>query len=929
MKRPGFVVPILLCALAGSSSSRVWADTPQEQYHQASELYNARLYSTASQELKKFLDANPTDANAKIAAFQWAGALYRTENGTKGVDYGAAIKAFEWALQKYPTAPANLVSAARFELGEALYLSEQPEKTVAALTEFLKNPGNDAQMPTRAGWAHFYLGKSYADLKKTALSRAAFETVQSKYGATEAAPDALLELGLLNLDEGKAAAAATLFSGVRAKFPNSEAAPEAGVHLGEALLAAKNYDAAREALRAALADPKATEFKNDVLLNLADVDFAEKKWPEAAASYQALLQNLPADDARRQNAQLQRANSFFNAKNWVAAVENYAPLLKSGEKIGAPSLYYSAGSLSEQKKFPEAATLYRQFLTSFPNHTLAPKAALRLGDALADTKDLAGAANAYKTVLTRFPGSDAAKSAQSALSDLAGTAGASEAVESALRGLPASVAGNAQLRLAQAAFDRGEFAKSAQLAGVVASAKSDDATQESALYLVGSAKLNAKDAPGASAAFARQIAAFPKGKLASEGNLGLAWALEDQKKWADSEAAARAALAAGGEKDRAQLALANALLNQEKFAPAATAFSSVEQSSDKSFAAQGALGSAQALEKQNQWREAAAKWGKRATLLSENDAKARALTRQGLALGKAKDFAGAQVAFDAAINAAPQSEVGAQALYEAAWLAHDAKQNEQEIARWTRLATDFPDSKLAPEAIFQRGELALSAKKWDEAATLYARLLEKYPQDELAPRAQFGLGTALYNAQKWMEAARAFDKVGASKEQFSIEAPFWAAESFRKGGNQTEAGPRYGRFVKEVEGNANAPAQLKEMLPLARLGWGQSMSTPALAADVYAPALALARGNTKAELGFRLGEALVMQEKWAQALPVLLPVATSDNPWSANATWLAALSLERTGAKADALALYQKLAASKPSNEWSEKAAARVKELTA
>ncbi len=116
-------------------------------------------------------------------------------------------------------------------------------------------------------------------------------------------------------------------------------------------------------------------------------------------------------------------------------------------------------------------------------------------------------------------------------------------------------------------------------------------------------------------------------------------------------------------------------------------------------------------------------------------------------------------------------------------------------------------------------------------------------------------------------------------------------------------------------------------MPLARLSWGQSASSPALAAGIYQPALALARGKTKLELGLRLGEALAAQGKWAQALPVLLPVATTPGQWSTRAGWMAGQALENTGAKGDALALYGRVAGAKPADEWTAKAAARAKEL--
>src|SRR5215216_1390727 len=130
MKFPKFWTrrALLALALAGATCTPpVFADTPDEQYDYASGLYGKRIYSTAAQELKKFLDANPNHEKAKLAAYQWASALSRSDKDKKGPDYAAAAAAYEWALQKYPTAPAPIVSAARFELGEAYYFLEKSD----------------------------------------------------------------------------------------------------------------------------------------------------------------------------------------------------------------------------------------------------------------------------------------------------------------------------------------------------------------------------------------------------------------------------------------------------------------------------------------------------------------------------------------------------------------------------------------------------------------------------------------------------------------------------------------------------------------------------------------------------------------------------------------------------------------------------------
>ena len=117
-------------------------------------------------------------------------------------------------------------------------------------------------------------------------------------------------------------------------------------------------------------------------------------------------------------------------------------------------------------------------------------------------------------------------------------------------------------------------------------------------------------------------------------------------------------------------------------------------------------------------------------------------------------------------------------------------------------------------------------------------------------------------------------------------------------------------------------------MPSARLGWGQSVNDPAKAETIYKSALANAEGAVKSELQFRMGEALFNQKKYAEASPLLaLSALDEKSAWAPQAQWLAAQSLENTGAKGDALVLYKKLAALQPANEWTTKAQAKVKEL--
>jgi TolA-binding protein len=392
-------------------------------------------------------------------------------------------------------------------------------------------------------------------------------------------------------------------------------------------------------------------------------------------------------------------------------------------KVLPTALYWNANTLRALNRHNDAAASYRRLLSEYSNHALAPRAALRLGDTLADASDAGGAAEAYRVVLTKYAKTDAAREAQEALVALASGAvgdssataqGGNAALEQVLRALPAGPAtSNAQLKLAQAAYAGGNWTRAAQLAQTAIAGKPDAATAENARYLLASAKLRGGDATGAATAFRAQLTAAPQGALAAQARLGLAWALLEAKKWSEAEAAARAASTSQAKgtaavREQARLALGEALLRGGKAKDALTVFASASQSANKETAAQGAYGAALSLEAQKQWGAAGAQWSKLASLTTENSAKARAYFQQA---GAGQSQAGSSLAaFDKAISIDPKGELAARALYESAWAAHDLKQAAQETARWTRLANEYSNSSFAAEANLQRGE-ALSQRR--------------------------------------------------------------------------------------------------------------------------------------------------------------------------------------------------------------------------
>ncbi|HEX8552159.1 MAG TPA: tetratricopeptide repeat protein [Abditibacteriaceae bacterium] len=917
------VVLSLFGSLTGLSP--VSADT---DYAYASGLYNKKLYGLAAQSLREFLQEKPNDPNAKIAAYQLGAAIYRTAGDKDEVDYAAAAKAYETALVRFPD--AKLAAPARFELGDAYFQLKQYEKSLAAYSAFLKSEGIS---PAQAAEANYWSAESLAALKRVALARAAYQKVLTSYPTSEIAPYAQYGLGILAADANDNAGAGAAFQAALTKYPQSEIAAESRLRLADALLAQKKWNEARAAYNATLADTRAKEWELDARVGLADASFGAKNWVVAATEYGRILTSLKPDDMRRNALQLRLGDSFFNAKQWQSAIDAYAPVVQNGDAVSKPlALYYSGSALRSAGKTTSALPLFRRVVDEYPKHALASKAALRMGDVLAESNDAVGAATAYKTVLTRFAGTDVAREAQEALVDLAGSAGntPNANLEAVLRSLPAGPASsNAQLRLAQAAAEKGNWTRTATLANAVLAAKPNAATAENASYLLATAKLNNNDPAGAATVFRAQLTKFPKGTLASQAGLGLTWALLDAKQWKPAQAAARAALGSNSSVLKAdvrlplQIALGEALWRGGSATQALPVLAVVEKSGMPEFAAQAALNSALALEalKDN---GAAAKWGSFASLSTDASEKARGYLRQGLALVKAKNATGALAAFDRAVTAEPQGKLAARALYESAWAARDTK-NATENARWQKLTTDYADSSYAADASFQQAEALFRAKKWTDAATAYRAVATKYASSESAPLAWYQLGASLFNASDWTGAATAFDKAATLKSESAVESLFWSGESWQRAGQAAQAQSSYAKFVA-------APTASPKLLPAARLGLGKGFAAAKewpRAIATYEAGLKGASGNTAAELEFRLGEALTAAGRTKDATPHFLKVAIaySESQWASQAQWNAAQALENAGDKTGATELYRGLAARTPTDTFSTQAVDKLKIL--
>lgn len=236
--------------------------------------------------------------------------------------------------------------------------------------------------------------------------------------------------------DADATAAITLFKGVLGSAQRPQTQLQARYHLARAQQRLKQHAAVIETLapviEQARKDGAASEFI-DALVMFASSLLVEKKFSEAtttAADYirlapkgeqvdQAFVTKALAEanqkqfDAAKQTmaqlktalpnspqivrTSLQLAEAAYSQKQFDAALEWYAAVVAAGPQSPhfVPALSGQAWSQFEKKQYKPAAEGFARIVKDFPQHSLAPEAAFKLGESLQLDNQLEAAAKAF------------------------------------------------------------------------------------------------------------------------------------------------------------------------------------------------------------------------------------------------------------------------------------------------------------------------------------------------------------------------------------------------------------------------------------------------------------------------------------------------------------------------------------------------------
>ncbi len=207
----------------------------------------------------------------------------------------------------------------------------------------------------------------------------------------------------------------------RVKFPKSSMAGAAIFNKAYTSYQKKEYAAAIPEFRAYIEKFPDTEAAENASFFVAVSLFELKKTDDALKELQSFEKKYPKSKLLP-SALYQVAKAFEEKKDVTSALAAHARVVKEfpGETVAPYSqIAIALTNLGlGAKAYPAALQAFDQFLQLFPEHSLAPNAMLYRAEILRNQNKLADAEAAYREVVAKFAGSEAAPDAQYAIGEM-------------------------------------------------------------------------------------------------------------------------------------------------------------------------------------------------------------------------------------------------------------------------------------------------------------------------------------------------------------------------------------------------------------------------------------------------------------------------------------------------------------------------------
>jgi TolA-binding protein len=660
-----------------------------------------------------------------------------------------AAATFENVTRDYPD--SELKEESQFFIGDSFFLAEDYN---GAITKYQKFLGMYPESPLRVA-ALFRTGSSYFQLKDYVQARSNFQAVVDKYPKDFFAPLAQFFVAESYLSSDQARDALFAFTKVITQYPDAvKITPLAYFKLAWCQQQVGDY---AQAVQSAL--NFTTQFPNhplakDVYLIQANAQLALKRYADATATFQRIIDLAPASEIAEQ-ALFSILKSQYDQKAYNSILTSYQFIFRhlppSRSKWRSLSYLYAAEAYLALNQVDEAKVIYEMVLKVYPDDP----AALYAQDGIAWS-------HTYKGEDTE------ALAARQHLREMLSAASSTF-----------TFAGGNELGIADSLYNQKSYDDAFQLYSKFAEENPKDPQAPSALYRAAMCSYHQRYYSQAIDYWQRLLERYPDSKDAGQARTQVADTLFRAQRFKDAVAAYRALIDAdpkGTSAPLARLRLAQAAFSLKDDAGAVrevtalvAAFPSAPEANDGLDVLEGVFDRARGFDY-------------RATL---------------------RAIAASQ----------PGTPIAGEAQFRLARRAFEGKEYETAASEFQKFSVDFTNHPELPKAQFLLGESDMKLKRYEEAVPAFERLLNNYDKNDDFPIAIFHLAGAYYSLEKYNDAARIYTRLldEYPSSEFSGAALFNQALCYKKLGKLDLAQYAYQKYVATAKpGDSQAQDALWE-----------------------------------------------------------------------------------------------------------------------
>lgn len=699
-------------------------------------------------------------------------------------DYPSALTIFRSLQKQYPQS---------YLIGEAVLGAAQcyipggdfgsAELEIRKLTTNYPSYQNDPRVQFIVGIIRFQEGKYEEALKS-------LEKIRS--------PEALYYSGQALIKMGKGLFATAKFKKVVEDYKDTHFAELAAYLIGESFFQAKNYTGAIQEFRKFLTLYPQSALKEGTLFKIAASHFLKKDYQAARESFNLLINTYPQGEY----AALSRyfiAESYRFAQQLKEASFSYGQLISQDptSPIAANAAFKLGWVTYKQKSYSGAAEAFQKFIDWHPFHPWTPQAYLLMGNCYQQLGRSEDAVIAYQQTFDRAPKTELAEAAMALLNKtryLQGNYGQlTSGYTYILKALPPS---ESKWRAA------------------------------SQLYLADS-YYRQKLYKEAISVYQSIISLYPNLPAAIQSRDGLSWCYfqlgdyersqSEREKIQDvrlPEGVAAPTMSSGGYE------LANALLNQKKYAEAIEIYEKfLRESQDSEKVPEAMYRIGLCYYRQEYYTQAIEVWSGLEQKFPAHERTKEAVFQIADTYFRAQKYDKAVETYRKIIAQYPKDPKIMEATLKIGQSYYNAGGDDKAIEELEAFLKKYPDDPKSVETLdlleasLDRLESSRGEAQRSKGIVLLKGLVEAFPKSRLAAESQFRIGRRIFGWKNYDKAILEFESVilNYAESPHIGEAQFYAAECYYLLKKYEDAISTFKRFLQNFPGSEFAAAALFHM----------------------------------------------------------------------------------------------------------------------